>query len=878
MDEPRQPLELTAVQLRKVTEPASLGFQTTADLPEPHLMAGQQIAQEAIDFALEITDSRYNLYVAGAPGTGRHLAVMRTVERCARERAAPRDWCYACNFDQPGEPRALSLPAGMGQRFAEDVDALVQSARRALRQAVLTEDYAEKRRAIVRELEAQRDQVLAAVQQQALALGFAIRETENGLGIIPVTRATPRRSASPSNSTSFLGGQPPAEPSQQAEAGEDGGGDYVPMSREQVSQLSPEERQRLEANEAQVTDLVERTLIPQVRRAQEAARARLRALDREVAERTLSTVGEDTIARYAQVDDASAFFRRLRADMVARASELRGDNGGGGRADGGDEDAQEDATSDEDETDAADETPAELEEERDEDPRVRFFLRRYKINVITAHQPDDHAPVVVEMHPSRANLLGRIEVGAVGGLPYADHLSLKPGALHRANGGYLILHARDLISEPHGWETLKRTLRFGTIQTDINADGSEGPRSASLRPQPIESEIRVVLIGSRKIYAGLAEVDPEFLQQFKVRADFDTEMPRTPENEQAYARFAGKVARDSGSPPLTADAVARVILQGSRWVDDQERLSTQFSAVHDLTTEACYWARKEQAPQTTATHVVRAVKQRLRRVSLPAERALYEQRENGQILLDTDGQVVGQINGLSVVETVDGDYGAPTRITARVSPGLAGVLNLERESEMSGPIHDKGVFALTGFLTGRFATEAPLGLSASITFEQEYGGVEGDSASSAELYALLSCLSGVPLRQWLAVTGAINQRGQVQVIGGANEKIEGFFRLCQFRGLTGRQGVLIPRGNLRNLVLRDEVVEAVRAGQFHIYAVSHVDEGIELLTGVPAGLPDQEGRYIPGTINARVTQTLQAFNERVRAFGLTPALVPQFVR
>jgi predicted ATP-dependent protease len=885
MDEARHSLELGPELLRKVTDPASLGFETTRDLPAPRLMAGQRLAQEAIDFALEMSDSRYNLYVAGPAGTGRRLAVMRTVERVARSRAPALDWCFVANFDQQDEPRALALPAGMGKAFAQDVSAVVQSARRELRRAFSTDDYMRKRREIVRDLSDRREQIFDQVREQTLALGFAIRETEKGLAITPVTRAAPRR-ASGNSISNLMGGQtPPAAPSD--EVGSDDAGELVPLTPEMINQLSPEERQRLDENEGRVEDLLEQQLIPQIRQAEEAAQLRLRVLNREVADKALSTLGDDTIARYAGSADAVEFLRRLRADIAAHGRALRGDPsasaareeaGASEEEDDGDTGEREpdDVTTEDAEAAAAD--ALEDGESEEEDRELRLFLRRYKVNVLSAHRADDHAPIVEEVNPTRANLMGRIEVGILGGMPYTDHLMIKPGALHRANGGYLIIHARDLIGSPGAWEAIKRTLRFGTITLDINADGSEGPRSATLRPEPVQANLRVILIGSRKVYAGLAELDPEFRELFKVRADFDTQMTRTPEHEAAYAHFAGDVARATGGPPLTAEAVSLLIMEGSRWADNQEKLSALFGDVRDLTSEACYWARKEQAPTTTGTHMQRAIQQRMRRVSLGAERELYELRENGQILIDTDGEVVGQINGLSVAHTVDMAYGAPTRITARTAPGLAGIINIEREIDLSGPIYDKGVFVLAGYLNGKFAQQAPLGLTASLCFEQEYDGVDGDSASSAEVYALLSSLSGVPIKQSLAVTGSVNQRGEVQAIGGVNEKIEGFFRMCRTRGLTGRQGVLMPRTNMRNVVLRDDVVAAVRAGQFHIFAVSTIDEGIELLTGLPAGHLGADGNYLAGTINARVTQTLQAFNERVRAFGLAPAYAARPVR
>jgi predicted ATP-dependent protease len=388
---------------------------------------------------------------------------------------------------------------------------------------------------------------------------------------------------------------------------------------------------------------------------------------------------------------------------------------------------------------------------------------------------------------------------------------------------------------------------------------------ATLRPEPIPAHVKAILIGDLSTYRPLLEQDPEFRLLFKVRADFDDEMARDTESEQAYARFAGTVARMNGGPTLAADAVARLIDEGSRWAEDQEMLSTEFGSLRDLTLEACYWAKKEQAETTTAAHVKRAVTARERRSSLSADKynALID---DGQLVIETSGEVAGQVNGLSVRISTDHFYGVPMRITARTSPGVAGVTDIERETAMSGPSHSKGVLILSGFLAGRFAQDMPLSLSASICFEQNYEPIDGDSASSAELYALLSSLSGVPIRQSLAVTGSVNQRGEIQAVGAVTAKIEAFFRLCASRGLTGSQGVLIPRANVRNLVLRDEVVEAARAGKFHIYAISSVDEGMELLTGIPAGKPDPDNRYLEGTINARVSQVLRLYSDRVRAF------------
>jgi predicted ATP-dependent protease len=389
-----------------------------------------------------------------------------------------------------------------------------------------------------------------------------------------------------------------------------------------------------------------------------------------------------------------------------------------------------------------------------------------------------------------------------------------------------------------------------------------------LRPQPIPAQVKVILIGDTETYSLLVSRDSEFHHLFKVRADFDSEMPRNDQTERFYGYFAGDVARATQSPPLTRQAAALLVEEGSRWVEDQERLSTQLGSLSDLTVEACYWAKKENSQLTDRVHVEKAIASRQRRLSLLSDK-LDQMIYQGTTMIDTADMVVGQVNGLTVLSQGGHSFGKPVRITARTSPGWAGVVDLEREIGESGPSHSKGVLILSGYLSGRFAQDSPLTLAASLCFEQLYDEVDGDSASTAELYALLSCLAGIEIKQSLAVTGSVNQRGEVQAVGGVTHKIESFFRICRHRGLNGEQGVIIPEANARNLMLREEVVEAVRAATFHIYAINSIDQGIELLTGIPAGKPDRENRYLEGTINARVIHTLRGYNDRVRAFGPT---------
>jgi predicted ATP-dependent protease len=849
MDDGRQTLELAPAALRRQTDPASLDFDTTSDLPAPEGMVGQERAQEAIDFALEMQDSRYNLFVNGDPGTGRRIAVATAVEAIAKSRPPAQDWCYVYHFDQPEEPHAVALPAGMGRAFAHDVTAFVQASRRELRQAFSSDTYAAQRKGLLSDIEPQHTARWNGLREEILALGFLIRTTELGIAILPLRSASSAPEA-PHPGAHYDGYDGARESVASAET------EPQALSREEIDALPTVERERLRVKHEQAETLLKRTL-PEITALEDEMGARIRILNSETAGQALTHATDALIAQYTISADAMDFLRRLSGDMVAHADVLRGESeegsGASGDSESGDEDDQ-----------GAD---------GDGEGRVSLptLLRRYRVNVLVSHKPDDHAPIVVEMNPTRTNLIGRIESGTKRGLPFTDHLMIRAGALHRANGGFLIVQAHDLISS-HAWDTLKRALRFGIIGMDSGSDTQGNQPGATLRPEPIPANVKAILIGDLSTYRPLMEQDPEFRLLFKVRADFDDEMPRAPESEKAYARFAGNVARTNGGPSLSADAVAQLIEEGSRWAGDQERLSTAFGSLHDLTMEACYWAKKDQAETTIATHVKRAITARERRSSLAADKE-NESISEGQLVIETTGDVIGQVNGLSVRAYTDYLYGLPMRITARTSPGVAGVTDIERETAMSGPSHSKGVLILSGFLAGRFAQDFPLSLSASICFEQNYEPIDGDSASSAELYALLSSLSGVPIRQSLAVTGSVNQRGEIQAVGAVTAKVEAFFRLCDLRGLTGQQGVLIPRANIRNLMLREDIVAAVQAGRFHIYAISSVDEGIELLTGIPAGRPDRDTRYLEGTINARISQVLRLYSDRVRAYtGKGPGL------
>ncbi|MEM8795633.1 MAG: Lon protease family protein, partial [Pseudomonadota bacterium] len=493
-------------------------------------------------------------------------------------------------------------------------------------------------------------------------------------------------------------------------------------------------------------------------------------------------------------------------------------------------------------------------------------FRRYGVNVIVADREGEGAPVIFEDHPTLGNVLGRIEHMSQMGTLFTDFMLIKPGALHKANGGYLVVDARRLLTEPFVWEAIKRTLRSGSIRIESGAEHLGLSTTVSLDPEPIPLHVKVILIGERRLYDLLVHFDPDFGDLFKVEADFDDRWERTEDNEGQTARLFSSIIRSENLLPLSAEGAALLIEEAARDAQDAERLSLRTEELCDLLSEADYWARQDERRVVSADDMDCAIKERIQRKDRIRER-MYEAIERETMLIDTEGSIVGQVNGLAVLGIGGFAFGKPSRITARVRMGTGKLIDIEREVKLGGPLHSKGVMILSSYLNGNFSLDQPISLWASLVFEQSYGGVDGDSASSTELYTLLSALSDVPIKQSLAVTGSVNQLGQVQAIGGVNEKIEGFFDICKARGLTGDQGVLIPASNVKHLMLRQDVVDAAADGRFNVYPVSTINEGIELLTGRAAGERDADGRYPAESINALVEEKLETFATRRRFFA-----------
>ena len=492
-------------------------------------------------------------------------------------------------------------------------------------------------------------------------------------------------------------------------------------------------------------------------------------------------------------------------------------------------------------------------------------FKKYQVNAIVDNSKPDGAPVIFEQNPTYQNLFGKVEKEVQFGIISTDFTMIRPGSVHKANGGYMVIPVEDLLRNPFAWDGIKTALKTGEVAIEEPGERMGFITTRGLKPEPIPLAMKLVLIGTPQINQLLYNLDPDFKDLFKVRADFDIVMERNDENSMKYAAFICTLCRKFNLKHLDGTAVAKVIEYGSRLAEDQEKLSTLFAGVSDIIREASFYATRENAEYTTAKHIMKAIDEKTYRSNL-IQQKIQEFIERDIFLIETSGAKVGQVNGLSVMGLGDFAFGRPSRVTASISVGRDGVIDIEREAAMGGPTHTKGVLILGGYLASRFAQDKPLSISARLVFEQSYGGVDGDSASSTELYAILSALSGLPIRQSLAVTGSVNQKGEVQAIGGVNEKLEGFFEVCKAKGLTGEQGAMIPASNVQNLMLKEEMVEAARNGKFRIYPVKTIDEGIEVLTGVAAGARREDGTFEEGTVNYLVDRRLREMAEKLREF------------
>jgi lon-related putative ATP-dependent protease len=780
-------------------DPAQFDFATTAELPDIDAPFGQERAVAALAFGIGIKSEGFNLFALGPDGTGKSALVRRLLGEQAAKEATPPDWCYVNNFQDPHKPKALCLPPGRAAAFAKDLLGLIEDLRIAIAAAFEGEEYRTRKQVIEGEFKEKNEQAFGAIQEKAEANHVALIRTPVGLALAPV---------------------------------KDG------------EVVGPDDFKKLpEAEQAEFKAVMERLqtdmedTIKQVPRWEKEQRARIRELDREVTSYAAGHLIEELDKRYADIPDAVAHMEAVRADVIDNVQHFLAPPDGEGEGE--------------------ERLPAAIRKSMGHGAH----MKRYQANVLVASDGTGGAPVVFEDHPTQPNLIGRIEHLAQFGALVTDFTLLKPGALHRANGGYLVVDARRLLMQPFAWEDLKRALRSKELRIEAPGQTWGLASTITLEPQAIPLSVKVVLLGDPMLYYLLSNHDPEFSELFKVAADFDWRAERSEENAKGYALLAASLLRKEGLLPFDRGAVARIVEHGSRITGDAEKLSTHLSGMADLMREACHWASSEGAKLVSPPYVQKAIEAQEYRRDRVREN-IQEEIRRGTYLIDVDGAIVGQVNGLAVFELGNFSFGRPSRITCRVRLGKGEVVDIEREVTLGGPLHSKGVLILSSFLSSRYALDQPLSLSASLVFEQSYGGVDGDSASSAELYALLSALAEAPIDQALAVTGSVNQMGEVQAIGGANEKIEGFFDTCKAKGLTGRQGVLIPATNVKHLMLRHDIVQACAEGRFRIFPVSTIDQGIELLTGLPAGELDDKGEFPIGSLNRRVAHRLATFTAK----------------
>ena len=807
---PEKQYRLTPQRLRWRCAPTNFAFKTTDDLDDcPIQIIGQNRAMEALRLGLTMRSEGYNIFVTGDVGSGRSTVVRRMLDGLDRGDVAPDDLVYVHNFQDADQPRRLILGAGQGRKLRDAMEELLEQISRDLRGMFDSEEYRKERTVLIEGTATEQKARLKEFEKKVQEQGFTLVQVQMG----PLSRPqlVPVVAGNPVDMDQLEG---------LVEEGQFKQTDYEDLQKLRIELVGEMEQ-----------------LGKSFRNADRDLRKTLAGLDRDLA-RPLVEEAIAEVREGFEAEGLSTYLDPVGEDVLENLGLFR--------------DAHE-GTSPEEAAAATGENALDRE--------------RYRVNVLVDNSKTGGLPIIWETAPSYRNLFGTIEkVRTPSGDFVTDHMHIRGGSLLRANGGILVVDAMDMLVEPGVWAALKRTLRNRSVEIQ-SFDPLQLFASASLKPQAVPIDVKVIMLGTRHIYHVLYNLDEDFKTIFKVKSEFAMFTDRSDEELYNYACFVRKKVKDDDLKAFHRDAVAAIVEHGVRLAGDLEKLTTRFTEIADLIREAGYWADRENARNVREKHVVLALRQQVHRVSM-FEEILRERIAEGTVLIDFEGAKVGQINGLALLNQGDYEFAQPSRITATTAMGRNGIIDIEREAHMSGSIHTKGVLILSGFLRAHFAQNKPLALTASLTFEQSYGGIDGDSASSAELYVLLSSLSEVPLRQGVAVTGSVNQMGEVQPIGGVNRKIEGFFDLCRIVGLTGDQGVMIPTRNVRNLMLRKDVVEQVRKGKFHIWAVSTIEEGLRVLTVEEPGAAAEDGTYPEGTIYHRVNEKLGRLAEDVRRFGI----------
>ena len=797
--------EVPVEKLRWRCEPGALP-ETTQAVEACEEIIGQERAQEAIRLGLDINSVGYNIFVTGLAGTGRFTTIQCVLEEMDIKGKIPNDFCYVNNFKNQDMPHMLSLPPGQGNAFKKEMEVLIDSLKKKIPLLFENETYVNKKKEVVEKYRNKQAEMFREFEKKVNKEGFALVQIQMGPysrpGIFPLVEGNPVNM-------------------EQLE------------SMVEEGKFSKEELEKLRGKQAELVNELE-DIFKETRKAEKEIKEELASLDSEV----ISPVIKDSISDIKErfnYEKVHQYLDEVQEDVLTNLGRFR----------------------------EKEETPPPIPGLVL--PQAVDSFSEYQVNVLVDNSEAKGAPIIVETTPNYRNLFGTIErVVERSGIWKTDFLHIKAGSFLRANGGYLIFNALDALTEPGVWPALKRTLKNQVIEIQTY-DPFYFFSTSALKPEPIDCNTKVLMIGDSQIYYLLYHLDDDFKKIFKIKADFDPVMNKDNEKIVQYASFIRKICDEDKLRAFDKTGIAAVVEYGVRITGKQKKLSTRFHLIADLLREANYWAEKDGSDVVTEKHVERAIEKKIYRVNLIEEK-IQEMIDDGTILIDSDGMVVGQVNGLSVYDLGDHTFGKPSRITAKTSLGKAGIINIEREAEMSGPIHNKGVYILAGYLRGKYAQDKPITMSASLCFEQSYSGVEGDSASSTEIYALLSSISGLPLRQDIAVTGSVNQKGEIQPIGGVNQKIEGFFDVCKAKGMTGKQGVMIPHLNIDDLMLRKDVVEGVKEGKFHVYPVKTIDQGIEILTGMEAGERLEDGRFKEKTVNALVDQKLRELGMKIKEF------------
>lgn len=791
-------IKLRTNQLYTKCDPQKFNFQSTAELEERLSALGQDRALAAVEIGINIQSKGYNLFCLGPEGTGKSSLVKRVLAQEAKKRPTPDDWAYVYNFDEPYKPNAISFPAGTASDFAKDIDKLIETLSGSIPAIFESDEYKAGLNIIQEKYKQSKEKYIKILQKKAKGKSVSLLHMPVGLVVAPVKNGEV-------------------------------------LSPEAFDELPEEEKKQLIEDLNQMQAEIENSAqdLPawEDKQRDETNRLRTRFL-KEAVKKPI----DELHAKYKGHRQANDFLKHIQKYILENVEEFLP--------------SAEPAAPTENEDPLS--TLLSKIKQPEEDKYAKF-----KVNVIVKNEPNSGAPIVHLDHPTQGNLVGKVERLQQYGALLTDFTLIKAGALHQANGGFLLIDAHKLLMQPFAWDSLKRAIASKTIKIEAPSEDTSFT-TISLDPEPIPLNVKIILTGDADLYELLSERDPDFLDYFKVEADFGILMDRTKENEIEYAKLIGSLSKKKHLRSLNRQAVAKVIEYSSRLAESSEKLTAHIASIGDLLREADYWARKSKSNHIGKNHIDQAIEAQIYRGSRIKE-AMLEQIDKGTILIDIKGKKVGQINGLVVYVFSRNSFGKPARITTQVRIGKGDFVNIEREVEMSGPIHSKGVLILESLLANRFAKYCPLSLNASIVFEQSYGGVDGDSASSTEYYCLLSAISGIPIKQNIAVTGSINQFGEIQPIGGVNEKIEGFFDVCKHQGLTGDQGVIIPRTNVADLMLREDICQAVEDGNFNVWAVDTVDDGIEILTGIKAGVLDKHGHYPKGTVNYAVQQGLAYF-------------------